>query len=121
MRRSRGRSRDANRTGANCRSGKENLDYSEKVCLPRRAHAQRRMGSRQTDRLAFIHAGVDAGNPGHESKTDLLSFTTTKARAAPDAAAYFQGQGFENVKSLRGGIDAWSAEVDSHCLDITSE
>jgi len=30
-----------------------------------------------------------------------------------DAAAYFQGHGFENVKSLRGGIDAWSAEVDS--------
>jgi rhodanese-related sulfurtransferase len=29
-----------------------------------------------------------------------------------DAAAYFQGHGFANVKSLRGGIDAWSAEVD---------
>ncbi len=29
-----------------------------------------------------------------------------------DAAAYFQGHGFGNVKSLRGGIDAWSAEVD---------
>ena len=29
-----------------------------------------------------------------------------------DAAAYFQGHGFENVKSLRGGIDAWSVEVD---------
>ena len=31
-----------------------------------------------------------------------------------DAAAYFQGQGFGNVKSLRGGIDAWSVEVDSN-------
>ncbi len=30
-----------------------------------------------------------------------------------DAAAYFQGHGFTNVKSLRGGIDAYSAEVDS--------
>ena len=29
-----------------------------------------------------------------------------------DAAAYFQGHGFENVKSLRGGIDAWSSEID---------
>ena len=29
-----------------------------------------------------------------------------------DAAAYFQGHGFESVKSLRGGIDAWSAQVD---------
>src|SRR4051812_49136447 len=31
-----------------------------------------------------------------------------------DAAAYFQGHGFTDVKSLRGGIDAWSAEVDSN-------
>ncbi len=30
-----------------------------------------------------------------------------------DAAAYFQGHGFADVKSLRGGIDAYSAEVDS--------
>ena len=29
-----------------------------------------------------------------------------------DAAAFFQGHGFTHVKSLRGGIDAWSAEVD---------
>ena len=29
-----------------------------------------------------------------------------------DAAAYFQGHGFENVKVLRGGIDAWSVSVD---------
>jgi rhodanese-related sulfurtransferase len=29
-----------------------------------------------------------------------------------DAAAYFLGHGFPNVKSLRGGIDAWSVEVD---------
>jgi len=29
-----------------------------------------------------------------------------------DAAAYFLGHGFENVRSLRGGIDAWSQEID---------
>jgi rhodanese-related sulfurtransferase len=29
-----------------------------------------------------------------------------------DAAAYFLGHGFENVRCLRGGIDAWSQEVD---------
>ena len=29
-----------------------------------------------------------------------------------DAAAYFLGQGFENVKALKGGIDAWSQEID---------
>ncbi|MEA3186299.1 MAG: hypothetical protein QOD99_129 [Chthoniobacter sp.] len=30
-----------------------------------------------------------------------------------DAAAYFAGHGFTNVKSLTGGIDAWSTEVDA--------
>ena len=29
-----------------------------------------------------------------------------------DAAAYFAGHGFENVRALQGGIDAWSQEVD---------
>ncbi len=29
-----------------------------------------------------------------------------------DAAAYFQGHDFTNVKSLLGGIDAWSVDVD---------
>lgn len=29
-----------------------------------------------------------------------------------DAAAYFLGHGFQNVRCLQGGIDAWSQEVD---------
>lgn len=37
-----------------------------------------------------------------------------------DAAAYFLGHGFASVRCLRGGIDAWSQEVDSsirrYCL-----
>ena len=33
-------------------------------------------------------------------------------RTGLDAAAYFMGHGFENVRCLRGGIDAWSEEVD---------
>jgi rhodanese-related sulfurtransferase len=31
-----------------------------------------------------------------------------------DAAAYFAGHNFENVKAVRGGIDAWSQEVDTN-------
>ena len=30
-----------------------------------------------------------------------------------DAAAYFMGHGLQNVRCLRGGIDAWAQEVDS--------
>lgn len=29
-----------------------------------------------------------------------------------DAAAYFMGHGLQNVRCLRGGIDAWSQEID---------
>jgi rhodanese-related sulfurtransferase len=45
-------------------------------------------------------------------KKDLLVIYDHQGNRSLDAAAYFQGNGFENVKSLRGGIDAWSAEVD---------
>jgi rhodanese-related sulfurtransferase len=31
-----------------------------------------------------------------------------------DAAAYFLGHGFSNVRCLKGGIDAWAAEVDTN-------
>lgn len=41
----------------------------------------------------------------------LVIYDHTGARSL-DASAFFQGHGFENVKSLRGGIDAWSVEVD---------
>lgn len=40
---------------------------------------------------------------------------------ALDAAAYFAGHGFTDVKVLRGGIDAWSAEVDSSLPRYTIE
>ena len=29
-----------------------------------------------------------------------------------DAAAYFMGHGLQNVRCLRGGIDAWAQDVD---------
>jgi monothiol glutaredoxin len=33
-------------------------------------------------------------------------------RTALDGAAYFLGHGYERVRALRGGVDAWSQEVD---------
>jgi len=49
---------------------------------------------------------------GNGSRGNLLVIYDHTGVRSMDAAAYFQGHGFENVKSLRGGIDAWSAEVD---------
>ena len=50
---------------------------------------------------------------GNGSRTNLFVVYDHTGARSMDAAAYFQGHGFENVKSLRGGIDAYSAEVDS--------
>lgn len=36
-----------------------------------------------------------------------------QGKKSMDAAAYFAGHGFENIRALRGGIDAWSLEVDA--------
>jgi rhodanese-related sulfurtransferase len=47
------------------------------------------------------------------SREKLLVIYDHKGERSLDAAAYFQGHGFESIKSVRGGIDAWSTEVDS--------
>lgn len=49
---------------------------------------------------------------GHWSREKLLVVYDHQGARSMDAAAYFQGHGFGNVKTLRGGIDAWSVEVD---------
>ena len=50
---------------------------------------------------------------GKWSRRELVVIYDHQGTRSMDAAAYFQGHGFENVKSLRGGIDAYSAEVDA--------
>jgi len=49
---------------------------------------------------------------GNVSRTNLFVVYDHTGARSMDAAAYFQGHGFASVKSLRGGINAWSAEVD---------
>ncbi len=50
---------------------------------------------------------------GKEGQQGLLVFYDHAGASSIDAAAYFAGHGFANAKFLRGGIDAWSQEVDS--------
>jgi len=45
-------------------------------------------------------------------RTDLMVLYDHRGQKSLDAAAYFIGQGFKKVRGLRGGIDAWSREVD---------
>jgi len=45
-------------------------------------------------------------------KDRKLVFSCHHGVRSLDVAAYFKGHGFSQVYSLRGGIDAWSREVD---------
>jgi rhodanese-related sulfurtransferase len=50
--------------------------------------------------------------PGWDRQKEII-FVCHHGIRSLDAAAYFAGHGLENVRSLRGGIDAWSCEVDT--------
>ena len=50
---------------------------------------------------------------GSGSNSRPLVIIDHKGKQGLDAAAYFMGHGLQNVRCLRGGIDAWSQEVDS--------
>lgn len=50
---------------------------------------------------------------GRWKREEPLVIVDHQGTKSMDAAAYFAGHGFENVRALRGGIDAWSREVDS--------
>lgn len=45
-------------------------------------------------------------------KEGLMVIYDHSGKNSLDAATYFQGQGFTNVKCLAGGIDQWSQDVD---------
>lgn len=49
----------------------------------------------------------------HWPRTEPIVIIDHLGRSALDAAAYFAGHGFEQVRCLQGGIDAWSQEVDA--------
>ena len=49
-----------------------------------------------------------------ESDSRPLVVIDHQGRQSLDAAAYFTGHGLQNVRCLRGGIDAWAQEVDGN-------
>ena len=56
---------------------------------------------------------------GDGSNTRPLVIVDHQGRQGLDAAAYFMGHGLQNVRCLRGGIDAWAQEVDSNMRRYT--
>jgi len=49
---------------------------------------------------------------GDGSNTRPLILVDHQGKTALDAAAYFLGHGLQNVRCLRGGIDAWAQEIE---------
>jgi len=47
------------------------------------------------------------------SNTEPIVVIDHAGKNGLDAAAYFTGHGLQNVRCLRGGIDAWAQEVDT--------
>jgi rhodanese-related sulfurtransferase len=76
--------------------------------------------SREEFEAARIEGAVLLSQPvmqdilGHWPREELMVIYDHRGRQSLDAAAYFMGQGFRNVRCLRGGIDAWSREADTH-------
>jgi rhodanese-related sulfurtransferase len=50
---------------------------------------------------------------GRWPREELVVIYDHRGRQSLDAAAYFLGHSFKQVRCLRGGIDAWAAEVDA--------
>jgi rhodanese-related sulfurtransferase len=48
----------------------------------------------------------------HWPRAELVVIYDHRGRQSLDAAAFFLGHGFAQVRCLRGGIDAWSSEAD---------
>jgi rhodanese-related sulfurtransferase len=46
-------------------------------------------------------------------KDRRIVFACKTGQRSLDVAAYFKGHGFHQVYSMRGGLDAWRAQVDS--------
>ncbi len=49
---------------------------------------------------------------GSWPREQLVIFVCHHGVRSLDAAAYFAGHGLENAKSMKGGIDVWSCEID---------
>lgn len=58
---------------------------------------------------------------GRWPKDTVLVLVDHTGTRSLDAAAYFAGHGFVNTRALRGGIDAWSCEVDATLPRYTVE
>ncbi len=65
------------------------------------------------DGSLLLSQDVMRGLMASGSNTQPIVVVDHEGKNGLDAAAYFIGHGLQNVRCLRGGIDAWSQEVDA--------
>ena len=53
-----------------------------------------------------------AASSASGSNTNPIVVIDHAGKNGLDAAAYFMGHGLQNIRCLRGGIDAWAQAVD---------
>jgi rhodanese-related sulfurtransferase len=76
--------------------------------------------SRQEFEATHIEGSILMSQPAvqeimaHWPRTEEFVIVDHTGKLALDAAAYFLGHGFDHVRCLRGGIDAWAQEVDAN-------
>jgi len=60
----------------------------------------------------FVNQELIQAMMSQGTQPGLIVFYDHTGLSSLDAAAYFAGHGFSNARYLRGGIDAWSQQVD---------
>ena len=66
---------------------------------------------RLPDAILVTDGVVEEIVQGWDRDTEIICYCHHGIRSL-DAAAYLAGQGFTNVSSMNGGIDAWAKEID---------
>jgi rhodanese-related sulfurtransferase len=110
------------------RSIRESHLNDEKILISPSEVAERRQAdpslkildvrSRQEFEAVHIEGAVLMSQPvmqeimSHWPRSETFVIVDHQGRSGLDAAAYFIGHGFANVRCMRGGIDAWSEHVD---------
>ncbi len=93
----------------------ELADWLKKDSPPRlidvRGEDERKIATIEGD-LPASKELIDQMIASWEKDTFIVTYCHAGIRSL-DAAKYFISEGFTNVKSLTGGIDAWSQEIDS--------
>jgi rhodanese-related sulfurtransferase len=105
-------------------------EQDEKIWISPRQLAERRsrdksfkvldVRSRQEFEATHIEDSILMSQPvvqeimAHWPRTEEFVIVDHTGKLGLDAAAYFLGHGFEHVRCLRGGIDAWAQEVDAN-------